>query len=292
MPLQTFKPTFPHFMRSLYFLLTLLFPSFVFANGDGVNPKAETLFNIGQFGVTNSILTTWILAAIIIIAVRVLVGTPKIVPSKGQALLENMASGLRDALEPIVGKNMIGKVFPTLCGFFIFILLYNYLIEMSKKSSTYNDFVPVSGYKDVFYNPLSITKKKSPPSPIVVKSPNNLIRATVARDPDISTTYDKRLVKMSFRPNLIDKRKVNSEDNFVFPLVETSPLSKTDRPSIKRDTLDIYDNIKSKLIDIMFYETSEKKFDLTNTIIQFLKEKCDEQDILIFLQMLQKDLNC
>ena len=113
-------------MRSLYFLLTLLFPSFVFANGDGVNPKAETLFNIGQFGVTNSILTTWILAAIIIIAVRVLVGTPKIIPSKGQALLENMASGLRDALEPIVGKNMIGKVFPTLCGFFIFILLMNW----------------------------------------------------------------------------------------------------------------------------------------------------------------------
>ncbi|NBR43401.1 MAG: F0F1 ATP synthase subunit A [Verrucomicrobia bacterium] len=37
-----------------------------------------------------------------------------------------MASGLRDALEPIVGKSMIGKVFPTLCGFFIFILLMNW----------------------------------------------------------------------------------------------------------------------------------------------------------------------
>jgi len=113
-------------MRPFYLLAALLTPALVFANDGGVNPQAETLFKIGQFGVTNSILTTWILAAIIILAVRVLVGTPKIIPSRGQALVENMASGLRNALEPIVGKSMIGKVFPTLCGFFIFILLMNW----------------------------------------------------------------------------------------------------------------------------------------------------------------------
>jgi F-type H+-transporting ATPase subunit a len=113
-------------MRPFYLLVALLTPALVFANDGGVNPQAETLFKIGQFGVTNSILTTWILAAIIILAVRVLVGTPKIIPSRGQALVENMASGLRNALEPIVGKGMIGKVFPTLCGFFVFILLMNW----------------------------------------------------------------------------------------------------------------------------------------------------------------------
>jgi F-type H+-transporting ATPase subunit a len=37
-----------------------------------------------------------------------------------------MAQGLRDALEPIVGKQMIGKTFPLLCGFFVFILLMNW----------------------------------------------------------------------------------------------------------------------------------------------------------------------
>ena len=112
-------------MRPL-FLLSLFAPAFALANEEGVNPKATDLFMIGGIPVSNSILTTWILAAVIIIAIRVLVGTPKIVPSKGQALVENMASGLRDALEPIVGKSMIGKVFPTLCGFFIFILLMNW----------------------------------------------------------------------------------------------------------------------------------------------------------------------
>ena len=112
-------------MRPL-FLFSLFAPAFALANEEGVNPKATDLFMIGGIPVSNSILTTWILAAVIIIAIRVLVGTPKIVPSKGQALVENMASGLRDALEPIVGKSMIGKVFPTLCGFFIFILLMNW----------------------------------------------------------------------------------------------------------------------------------------------------------------------
>jgi len=112
-------------MRPL-FLLSLFAPAFALASAEGVNPKATDLFEIGGFPVSNSILTTWILAAVIIIAIRVLVGTPKIIPNKGQALVENVASGLRDALEPIVGKSMIGKVFPTLCGFFIFILLMNW----------------------------------------------------------------------------------------------------------------------------------------------------------------------
>ncbi|MSS99562.1 MAG: F0F1 ATP synthase subunit A [Opitutales bacterium] len=71
-------------------------------------------------------LTTWIIAALIIIAVRLAVGTPKLIPGKGQAVVEGMAQGLRDALEPVVGKQMIGKTFPLLCGFFVFILLMNW----------------------------------------------------------------------------------------------------------------------------------------------------------------------
>ena len=125
MPLQTFKPSF-RLMRPFYLIAALFSPAFVFANEGGVSQRAETVFSIGEFGVTNSILTTWILAVIIIVAVRILVGNPGIIPSRGQALVENMASGLRDTLEPIVGKNMIGKVFPTLCGFFVFILLMNW----------------------------------------------------------------------------------------------------------------------------------------------------------------------
>ena len=112
-------------MRSLS-LIGLSAPAFVFASSEGVSPKATDLFTIAGFPISNSILTTWIIAAFIIIGVRLAVGTPKLIPGKGQAVVEGMAQGLRDALEPIVGKQMIGKTFPLLCGFFVFILLMNW----------------------------------------------------------------------------------------------------------------------------------------------------------------------
>jgi F-type H+-transporting ATPase subunit a len=112
-------------MRSLS-LIGLFSPALVFASSEGVNPSATDLFNIGGIPISNSILTTWIIAAALIIGVRLTVGTPKLIPGKGQAVLEGMAQGLRDALEPIVGKQMIGKTFPLLCGFFVFILMMNW----------------------------------------------------------------------------------------------------------------------------------------------------------------------
>jgi F-type H+-transporting ATPase subunit a len=107
-------------------LIGLFSPAFVFASSEGVKQSATDLFTLGGFPVSNSILTTWIIAALIIIGVRLAVGTPKLIPGKGQAVVEGMAQGLRDALEPIVGKKMIGKTFPLLCGFFVFILLMNW----------------------------------------------------------------------------------------------------------------------------------------------------------------------
>jgi F-type H+-transporting ATPase subunit a len=116
-------------MRPLSFI-GLFAPAFVFAASEGKHegvPQAATdLFTLFGFPISNSILTTWIIAALIIIAVRLAVGTPKLIPGKGQSVVEGMAQGLRDALEPIVGKQMIGKTFPLLCGFFVFILLMNW----------------------------------------------------------------------------------------------------------------------------------------------------------------------
>lgn len=104
--------------------LILLLPALAAA---AVSPKATDLgFDIFGLPVTNSVLTTWIIGLLIIVGVRLAVGTPKLVPGKGQAVVESMAMGLRNSLEPIVGKRMIGKTFPILCGFFVFILLMNW----------------------------------------------------------------------------------------------------------------------------------------------------------------------
>lgn len=104
--------------------LFLLFPALAPA---AVSPKSTDLgFEVFGLPVTNSVLTTWVLAVLIIVGVRLAVGTPRLVPGKGQAVVEGLALGLRDSLEPIVGKRMIGKTFPILCGFFVFILLMNW----------------------------------------------------------------------------------------------------------------------------------------------------------------------
>lgn len=101
-------------------------PSFLLAASEGVKSTATDLFQIGGFDISNSILTTWLVAILIIVGVRLTVGTPRLIPGKGQSVLESLAQGLRDSLEPIVGKHMIGRVFPLLCGFFVFILLMNW----------------------------------------------------------------------------------------------------------------------------------------------------------------------
>ena len=94
-------------------------------DGSGVSPRAAPLF-FGDF-ITNSILTGWVFSAIVVVLIVRMVGKPSIVPSKGQALMEALISGLRDLFEPIVGKKAFPAAFPILVTLFIFILLNNWM---------------------------------------------------------------------------------------------------------------------------------------------------------------------
>ena len=76
--------------------------------------------------ITNSMVTSWVISLAIILVVRLMVGKPQLIPSAGQAVVENLLGGIRDIMEPIVGKHLISKVFPILIGFFTFILIHNW----------------------------------------------------------------------------------------------------------------------------------------------------------------------
>ena len=99
--------------------------AFAAGDGSGVSPRAAPLF----FGdlITNSILTGWVFSAIVVVLIMRMVGKPSIVPSKGQALMEALISGLKDLFEPIVGKKAFPAAFPILVTLFIFILLNNWM---------------------------------------------------------------------------------------------------------------------------------------------------------------------
>jgi F-type H+-transporting ATPase subunit a len=93
---------------------------------DGVSPSPYTLTEVFGLPLTNSIVTTWAISIFLIVVIRLAVGTPKLVPSKGQAVIENMVDGLKGLLEPIVGKKAFPMAFPLLIGLFLYILIHNW----------------------------------------------------------------------------------------------------------------------------------------------------------------------
>src|SRR5580692_9876095 len=97
-----------------------------FAGEEGVSAKAPVLFHIGPLPVTNSMVTSWIVAVVLIVAIRFVIKKPKLVPSRGQAVVESLVGTMRELFEPIVGKKAMPAAFPILLCFFIFILLHNW----------------------------------------------------------------------------------------------------------------------------------------------------------------------
>jgi F-type H+-transporting ATPase subunit a len=88
---------------------------------------AERLFSIGPLPVTNSMVTSWVISIALIICIRLAVGRrPSLIPSRGQAMVEGVVSGIMGLIEPIVGKRVVGAAFPILASFFIFILIQNW----------------------------------------------------------------------------------------------------------------------------------------------------------------------
>lgn len=107
--------------------LAIAMPAFA-AEGEAVSAKAAVLVNLGGgWAITNSMVTGWAVSALIVSLILVLVGKPKLLPTKGQAVVEALIEGLRGLFEPIVGKKAFPAVFPLLVTFFIFILIQNWM---------------------------------------------------------------------------------------------------------------------------------------------------------------------
>ncbi|MBE7538186.1 MAG: F0F1 ATP synthase subunit A [Opitutaceae bacterium] len=107
-------------------LFALGMPAYAAGDSHGVVPAAEVLFQLGPMPVTNSMVTSWVVAAVLIIAIRLAVGRPKLVPSRGQSLIESLVEGVMDLTSPIVGSKVARATFPLLMGLFIYILIQNW----------------------------------------------------------------------------------------------------------------------------------------------------------------------
>lgn len=96
------------------------------AAGDGVSASPYKLNELFGLPITNSIVTTWAISIAFIVLIRLAVGSPKLIPGRGQAVVESLIDGLRGLLEPIVGKKAFPMTFPLLIGLFLYIMLHNW----------------------------------------------------------------------------------------------------------------------------------------------------------------------
>ena len=115
-------------MKAFKFLGPLglyLFATHLHAAGDGVSVTAQSLWKVGDFPITNSMVTSWVVSLVIIFVVKALVRKPALVPNKGQLVVESVVGGLREIVEPIVGRKVFIHAFWLLSGIFVFILVNN-----------------------------------------------------------------------------------------------------------------------------------------------------------------------
>lgn len=121
------------FSAKLLFLYLLLigFDATVFAEGGKEGEKidlsaGELPGDIFGFPITNSMVTSWVVSLVIIVVVRLLVRKPALAPSRGQLFVESVVGGLREIVEPIVGRKVFFPSFWLLSGLFLFILVNNW----------------------------------------------------------------------------------------------------------------------------------------------------------------------
>jgi len=87
----------------------------------------DTIFNIGSFPVTNTLLCTWITIVILVVLFFLATRNQKLIPSGLQNLVEWAVELLLGLVESVAGKIKGKKFFPLVATFFIFILFANLL---------------------------------------------------------------------------------------------------------------------------------------------------------------------
>src|SRR3954471_1701192 len=93
---------------------------------EGVPLKAAPLWEIGSFKITNSMLVSWVVAILIILAAQAATRNIKAVPTGAQNFWEWMVESLYNFLESVIGSELVKKTFWFFATLFIFILFLNW----------------------------------------------------------------------------------------------------------------------------------------------------------------------
>src|SRR6266480_3836866 len=130
--LATNRMQYCFFLRLLLPIFALLCGS-VFATSTfaaevepAVSLKPAELVRIGKFAITNSMMVTWIVAAVIIVFAQLATRKIKAIPTGAQNFWEWLVESLYNFLESIIGRELVRKTFWFFATIFIFILFVNW----------------------------------------------------------------------------------------------------------------------------------------------------------------------
>ncbi len=87
---------------------------------------AEHIGSLFGFPITNSLLATWVVMAILTIFALVVKSQLSMIPSGAQTIAELVVGGLYDFYTSVVGEHHIKRFFPLIASFFIFIIIANW----------------------------------------------------------------------------------------------------------------------------------------------------------------------
>ncbi len=91
----------------------------------GLTPNAS-VFNVGPLQFTNSMVVTWVVAALLILVAQLATRKVQMVPSGLQNVVEWLVEGMYDFFGEILGANLVKKSFWFFCTLFVFILFTNW----------------------------------------------------------------------------------------------------------------------------------------------------------------------
>ncbi len=95
------------------------------AEHHGLTPEAP-VFDVGPLQFTNSMVVTWVVAALLILLAQLATRKVQMVPSGLQNFVEWLVEGMYDFFGEILGPQLVKKSFWFFCTLFVFILFTNW----------------------------------------------------------------------------------------------------------------------------------------------------------------------
>lgn len=88
---------------------------------------SETVFYIGHFSITNTLIASWFTIIVLIGLSLILTRKMKLIPGRRQALAEVIVEGLLNFVESVAGKKQARMLFPGVATIFIYVIFNAYL---------------------------------------------------------------------------------------------------------------------------------------------------------------------